>query len=340
MSSSPLILSSGDPALDRRLDWARALLDEGNAADAAELMAEAVTRAPGFVSGWFVLAEAREAMGERDAAAQAYGAALTLDPKDRLGAGPRRARLAGEGTGLSAAYVRTLFDQYAGRFDAALARLDYRGPELIRAALEDACAALGRPFRFAHGLDLGCGTGLVGMALAPRVERLDGVDLAPNMIELARARGLYRELAAADLVGWLQERPEAGADLVVAGDVFCYLGDLAPVFMAARRAIGATAPTAPIVHLTAPTGHSHRSSGLLAFTVETHDGAGVILRDTLRVAHGEAYVREQLFAAGFDLVSCRPAATRTEKGAPVPGLVVVARPLGAKAIAGGAVKAE
>ena len=65
--------------------------------------------------------------------------------------------------------------------------------------------------------------------------------------------------------------------------------------------------------------------GLVAFTVETHDGDGIILRDTLRYAHGETHVRAALAAAGLSLVSLEYAATRTEKGVPVPGLIVVAR---------------
>ncbi len=64
--------------------------------------------------------------------------------------------------------------------------------------------------------------------------------------------------------------------------------------------------------------------GLIAFTVETHAGEGILLRDTLRYAHAEAYVREALAAAGLALVSCAAESTRKEKEQPVPGLVVVA----------------
>jgi predicted TPR repeat methyltransferase len=49
------------------------------------------------------------------------------------------------------------------------------------------------------------------------------------------------------------------------------------------------------------------------------------LRDTLRYAHGEVHLRAALASVGFTLVSLGFAATRMEKGAPVPGLIVVAR---------------
>ena len=65
--------------------------------------------------------------------------------------------------------------------------------------------------------------------------------------------------------------------------------------------------------------------GMFAFTVETHAGDGVILRDTLRFAHSEAHVRAALDKAGVAPRLLQPASTRTEKKSPVPGLLVVAR---------------
>lgn len=306
MSNGPLHVSSGDPVVDRRLEWARALIVEGNPADAAHMLLEATARAPEFLPLWFLLAEAREKAGDPDGAAGAYVRALRADPADPLGAGVRLARLGRNRADakMSEAYVRTLFDQYAGRFDEALARLDYRGPALIHEALEAACATLSRPFAFARGLDLGCGTGLVAIVLADRVGRLDGVDLSPNMVALARERGVYAGLEVGDMLAFLEAQETAAADLIFAGDAFCYLDDLAPILSASARVLEA--------------------AGLLAFTVETHEGEGVILRDTLRYAHAEAYVRERLGDASLSLVSLEHASTRREGNVPVPGLVVVA----------------
>jgi predicted TPR repeat methyltransferase len=64
--------------------------------------------------------------------------------------------------------------------------------------------------------------------------------------------------------------------------------------------------------------------GIVAFTVEIHFGAGVTLLPTLRFAHGEPYVRDTIAAAGLKLLALEQAAIRTERGAPVAGLVVVA----------------
>jgi predicted TPR repeat methyltransferase len=83
-----------------------------------------------------------------------------------------------------------------------------------------------------------------------------------------------------------------------------YFNDLAPVLEAAAQVL-------------AP-------DGMLAFSVETQEGDAVLLRETLRYAHGEAHVRAALAAAELKMVSLDSASTRTEKSAPVPGLIVVA----------------
>lgn len=304
MTAGRLILSSGDPTVDRRIDWARALMEEGSAADAAELLAEAVARAGHYASGWFLLGEAREAAGDAAGARAAFEEALSRDPEDTLGATLRLARLEGEVAGMSEAYVRALFDQYADRFDAALARLDYRGPEVIEAALARVCGGLERPFAFAHGLDLGCGTGLVGARLVDRIGRMEGVDLSPNMVAHAGRRKIYDALAAGEMVAFLAARPAREVDLIFAGDAFCYLDDLAPILAESRRVL--------------------EPGGLLAFTTETHDGAGVLLRETLRFAHAPDYVRTALTDAGLTLLAVTDEWARKERDEPVPGLVVVA----------------
>jgi len=64
--------------------------------------------------------------------------------------------------------------------------------------------------------------------------------------------------------------------------------------------------------------------GLLAFTVETHGGDGVILGEGLRYAHGEAYLRRALADAGLNSSAITAVSTRIEAGEDVPGLVVTA----------------
>jgi predicted TPR repeat methyltransferase len=70
----------------------------------------------------------------------------------------------------------------------------YVAPELAAAAVADVAGVDGEI------LDAGCGTGLVGVALAARGARaIDGVDLSPGMLGKAEETGVYRRLAPADL---------------------------------------------------------------------------------------------------------------------------------------------
>jgi predicted TPR repeat methyltransferase len=92
-----------------------------------------------------------------------------------------------------------MFDDVATRFDHLMVdELDYRGHLHLRTFADTHVPGLKAPLRI---LDLGCGTGLVGNAFKDLTAggRLDGIDLAPRMIEVARKRGIYDELILGDL---------------------------------------------------------------------------------------------------------------------------------------------
>jgi len=306
LASAALPISSGDLIADRRYAIARELERRGELAAAADVLAQALERAPGFCVAWFALADVRERLGDRLGAGEAFRRALALDPEDAQGAGLRLARLQARNAPMPPAYVRTPFDQYAPRYDHALvAALAYRAPRLLRDAVERTQAARGRPFRFRRMLDLGCGTGLAGEAFARCCDTMAGIDLSPAMIEQARRKNLYRDLLVADLNEALGREQEP-ADLIVAADAFVYLADLAPVCRAAARVL--------------------EGGGLFAFTTETHDGAGVVLSEKLRYAHSAEHVRGALEAAGLCVLTLVVASPRTENAVPVPGLVVIAGP--------------
>jgi predicted TPR repeat methyltransferase len=301
-----LFLSSGDMIADRRFDFARDLLLKGDLVAAADLLLQAVELAPGFASAWFTLGEVRERLGMRDAAIAAFREAQVADPDDRHGATLRLMLLGAEPlSGMPPAYVRALFDQYAPKFEAALVDdLGYRGPSLLFKAVLSARAAIRKPAFFKRAIDLGCGTGLAATAFAKEVDEFTGIDLSPRMIERARATGLYARLEVAEMVGGLRGMPDASADLVLAADAMVYLSDLASVLLEVRRVLV--------------------TGGLLAFTVETHGDDGVILGEGLRYAHGAAYVRASIAAAGLTLSRLENLSARNEDNAAVPGLVVVA----------------
>jgi predicted TPR repeat methyltransferase len=298
-------VSSGDLIADRRFEFAKDLEKRGDLAGAADLYAQAVEVAPGFASAWFALGEVRARLGDNAAAIDAFRRARAADPEDRHGAAVQLARLTGEATPMPAGYVRALFDQYAKHYDLSLLEgLDYRGPQLLFDAMMAACGALGRAPSFGRAIDLGCGTGLAAAVFAPRVDSLAGVDLSPVMIEQARRTGRYNHLHVSDVLEFLKGQSDRCADLVIAADSLPYCSDLRPLVRTVARVLN--------------------DSGLFAFTAETHDGSGVLLRETMRYAHGEDHVRAALTDAGLAVVSLTEASSRREKSIPVPGLVVVA----------------
>jgi predicted TPR repeat methyltransferase len=188
------------------------------------------------------------------------------------------------------ALVAELFDTYAKQFDEHLvAKLEYRAPDMLAAMLP----AVDRAWDV---VDLGCGTGLCGIAFRDRARHLVGSDLSPRMIELARARGVYDELYAEDLLVTLRR---ASADVIVAADVLIYVGALEPMFAACAATL--------------------RAGGWLAFSTERHVGDGVKLQTSLRYAHSDAYIHTLAASTGFAIAEQRETVLRTDRGQPIAG---------------------
>lgn len=301
-----LFLSSGNLIADRRYDFGRDLQLRGDLAGAADLMAQAVELEPGFASAWFSLGDLREQLGEKEAAIAAYRHAREADPEDHHGARLRLIRLGAENLSeIPPGYIRALFDQYAPKFDKTLVNdLDYRGPEILLKAVLSARHGAKLPAHFKRAIDLGCGTGLAAREFASLADEFAGIDLSPGMIERAHLTGLYKHLEVADMLQGLRGEPDESANLILAADAVVYVSDLAPLLSEAARVL--------------------KPEGLLAFTVETHDGEGVILGPSLRYAHSADYLRSTIVEAKLKVCAISPASTRTEASEPVAGLVVTA----------------
>jgi predicted TPR repeat methyltransferase len=202
-------------------------------------------------------------------------------------------------------FLLNVYDRAAETFDTALATLGYRAPQLL---FEATTELLGAAAARLDVLDLGCGTGLCGEWLRAVSARLTGVDLSQAMLDKARRRDCYDELVCEEIMSYARRRA-AMFDLIFAADVFCYFGDLEPVF---SRIAGLL-----------------RHSGSFVFSVEElsaqGDGPQAVLLEHGRYAHSLESVSGALRASGLLVEVVRGDMLRFERGAPVTGLIVVAR---------------
>jgi predicted TPR repeat methyltransferase len=316
--------------------FSRALLAAGNAPAALDVARETALLNPQIAEAALVLGQALKAMGYLPTAIAEFQRALRLDP----GSGPARLQLGdawleageperaleqfelldsdvlGRDEGIARVhrmrqqlrsdpgYVRHLFDQFSADYDMRMRQqLHYRAPEILR-ALADLVISGAKNLLI---LDLGCGTGLAAEAFADLASGIDGIDLSPDMIAKARARGLYRHLAIADIETALAEGgPDY--DLILAADTLVYLGDLARTLDGAARRL--------------------RPGGSFLFTVERSAGADFGLGPKRRWQHSEPYLRSAAATAGLELAGLVACVPRMDANVPVDGFAVAVRKSG------------
>ncbi len=296
--------SSGDLIADRRYAYGSEFAKSGDHSAAAELFQQTIERAPNWAPAWHALARARLNAFDRPGAVAALRECLKRDPSDALGASLELARLDAAVTidAAPAAYVAALFDAYAADFEAALVeRLHYSAPTAIAKIVRES-APSASPHRFARALDLGCGTGLAGEALRRDIAYLEGVDLAAGMIAVAAEKGVYDALVQADLLSHLLAAKEK-FDLIVAADVFTYLGDLSRVMPALAARV--------------------TPNGLVAFTVEKSEREDWTIVESLRFVHSADYLRRLAAACGLSVVALVETVLRKDRGADVTGLIAL-----------------
>lgn len=283
------------------------------AVDAYRAALELAAHTPGAVdaaSAWYNLAECLRMLDDHEHAADAYRQLLALEP-GHVSAGFLSAALAGDELDTAPTeYVRRLFDDYAPRFDAHLQdSLDYRMPAAVRAAITGlAGGSLSGDRSIGAALDLGCGTGLVGVELRPYCALLHGVDISPEMLKRAEQRGVYDQLFCAEVRAWLGEHGKDRYQLITAADVLIYIGVLDELFeLVTARLDGA---------------------GVFAFTIEKlgasdRTGGDFALQPTGRYCHSRAYIARLAERHRLRVDRAETVTLRTEHDQPVTGVLYV-----------------
>ncbi|MEJ2887261.1 class I SAM-dependent DNA methyltransferase [Actinomycetospora aeridis] len=140
--------------------------------------------------------------------------------------GPARLALLDAGTDV--AVTRRVYDEWAPTYDGD--DVGVLMGHMTAAQVAERVASLVRPGT--EVLDAACGTGAVGAELAARGFRsIDGLDLSPGMLRLARRRGVYHDLGPADL---RRTTPGAGSKY---GVVTC-VGAFAPGHLGPGALVG------------------------------------------------------------------------------------------------------
>jgi predicted TPR repeat methyltransferase len=303
------ILSGYDRALALEPDCVEALLGRGyilnhqlnRHQDALAAYERALALDPDRSGAWLSRGEALEKLKRPAEAIESYRQALAKGADNEI----VQFALAVLGAVAAPAappkdFVVRLFDDYAGHFeDHLVGRLKYGVPEKLFGAM----AAL-VPAGDIDILDLGCGTGLVGARFRPLARKLVGVDISSEMIEVAGRRKVYDDVVCGELIEFLSTQTGA-FDLVLAADVFIYIGDLAEVFRGVRKAL--------------------RAGGLFGFSTEACADGDFALSATRRYSHSRSYLERLARDCGFAPELIEHIVVRQQDGVDVMGDLVILR---------------
>lgn len=289
-----------DAMLWSQLGWQR--WGAKNYADAKNAAEAAAMRNPELPYPQFLLAEIAAKDGDTERAIELYQHYLQLDPDDREGAGLLLSKLGAVAVPekAPAAYIKQLYAKRATFWDEVPAEKPYRGHLMVAEALERFVGEV----TDLKVMDAGCGTGLCAPFLRPLARTLDGVDLSAQMLEKARARGLYDSLIEDDLVSVLRSR--AGQyDLIASAATLIHFGDLGPPLEAIATAV--------------------RPEGWVVFTVFPFEGDGFGMLSFYCHGHSKPHIRARADAAGFDVISIEEDIHEYQPSGPMNAFAVVLR---------------
>ncbi|MBO7097567.1 MAG: tetratricopeptide repeat protein [Alphaproteobacteria bacterium] len=202
-------------------------------------------------------------------------------------------------------YVKKIFDAFAEDFDETLIGLEYQVPQLIAEAV---VKYFKKDFwKKTKYLDLGCGTGLCGQMLKPVLgyHTATGVDLSAKMLEKARAKGVYDRLENKEIIEFVTQ--DTGQyNLVTAGDVLTYFGDLKKLFEGVAKVLNL--------------------GGMFVFSISENmfNDADYSITPSGRFVHKLDYIMALLKKNGYGKVAQDRKALRNEGDKVVYGYIIVA----------------
>ncbi|NOU00461.1 MAG: tetratricopeptide repeat protein [Gallionella sp.] len=287
---------------------------QGKLDEAVASFRKATSLLSNYAEAYGNLGGALQAQGKLTEALSSFQQQLRITPENIV-AQHHIASLVGNNTERAPAeYVEKVFDAYADKFDLHLVQtLKYDIPEKIVVFVTQHSTPPVEKWRV---LDLGCGTGLIGVAFKPYARQLVGVDLSSKMLKKAQQRSLYDRLECLDLLGMMHNESASSYEVIIAADVFVYLGKLDEIVGEVKR-------------LLCP-------GGIFAFSVEELPTSQTDVASKSntqpyqlgisgRYAHSSAYIKNLAITHGFQAQEMVGTQIRVEGGNPVQGYMVLWR---------------
>lgn len=192
-----------------------------------------------------------------------------------------------------AAYLTGLFDHYAARYDTVMeTELNYQLPSILAKTLTE------EMFFEKQVIEFGCGTGLIGKQLKNFKHKVIGIDLSEKMLSKARQTHCYENLICGDFMAVLSSQ-KAISDIIVAMDVFVYLGDLDATLALCHRLL--------------------LPNGMLLFNTEITEQSDYYLQQNGRYAHHQNYLKLLAKRHGFAKFEISTVSIRQDQGNMVSG---------------------
>jgi predicted TPR repeat methyltransferase len=248
-------------------------------------------------------------------------------------------------------YITKLFDDFSISFESSLEKLEYHAPSLLVKAIKELNQST-----YSLLLDIGCGTGLVGILIAECSNELNimystGVDLSPKMLLIAALKKVndkkvYNSLYSGGMTTFIDNlsnlrnnkiiynvadhdknviNVDDGFDkkfidrnllqqypiLVIAADVFVYVGDLDAVFTSLSDL------------------RKNSNNDIFAFTTEMlpeeNTSKGFKLQQNGRYCHKKSYLDDLLKRHNFNIVTYKSVVLRKELNNDVHGHLYIVK---------------
>lgn len=238
-------------------------------------------------------------VGDEIQATAFYKKLLTIDPEN-ASAKHLVSALSGENVSSTPdEYVQSVFDNYSDNYEQSLVNeLNYSVPTKLR---EIFGVTFPQIKQIQNCLDLGCGSGLAAVEFVDICDSFLGVDLSEKMLQLAAKKDIYKSLIATDIESFLNQNEEM-FDLILAADVFTYVGELQAIFE--KLTVCAT------------------DSCVFSFSTELLKSRETFkLQKSGRFAYSKGYINKTAQNTGWQVVNTKATGLRKERGQWIDGII-------------------